>query len=94
MGAGEALMAKALYTPISIVFSVIGGIVAGAIFKQIWKRIAGEEEAPKALESEYGWSEILPAAAAQGLVFGAVKAGMQRGGAKGFQRLTGVWPGD
>jgi hypothetical protein len=87
-------MAKALYTPISIVFSVLGAVVAGAIFKQIWKRIAGEEESPKALESEYGWREILPPAAAQGLVFGVVKAGIQRSGAKGFERLTGVWPGD
>ncbi|HEV3378324.1 MAG TPA: DUF4235 domain-containing protein [Thermoleophilaceae bacterium] len=87
-------MAKALYTPISIVFSVLGAVVAGAIFKQIWKRIAGEEESPKALESEYGWREVLPAAAAQGLVFGVVKAAIQRSGAKGFERLTGVWPGD
>jgi len=87
-------MAKALYTPISIVFSVLGAVVAGAIFKQIWKRIAGEEESPKALESEYGWAQILPAAALQGAVFALVKAGIQRGGAKGFERLTGIWPGD
>jgi len=87
-------MAKALYTPISIVFSVLGAVVAGTVFKQIWKRISNEEEAPKALESEYSWREVLPAAAAQGLVFGAVKAMIQRGGAKGFERVTGVWPGD
>jgi hypothetical protein len=77
-------VAKALYTPISIVFSVLGAVVAGAVFKQIWKRVSDEEEAPKALESEYGWREVLPAAAIQGLVFGAVKAMIQRGGAKGF----------
>ena len=87
-------MAKALYTPISIIFSVLGAVVAGTVFKQIWKRISNEEEAPKALESEYSWREVLPAAAAQGLVFGAVKAMIQRGGAKGFERMTGVWPGD
>jgi hypothetical protein len=87
-------MAKALYTPISILFSVLGAMVAGTIFKQIWKRISREDEAPKALESEYGWREVLPAAAAQGLVFGAVKAVIQRGGAKGFERVTGIWPGD
>ena len=87
-------MAKVLYTPISILFSVLGGVLAGAAFKQIWKRISDEEEAPKALESEYGWSEILPAAAAQGAVFALVKAGMQRGGAQGVQKLTGYWPGD
>jgi uncharacterized protein DUF4235 len=85
---------KMLYAPLGIVFSVLGGILAGAVFKQIWKRVAGEEDAPKARESEYGWKEILPAAAAQGAVFGLVKAAVDRGGAQGFEKLTGVWPGD
>ena len=87
-------MAKALYMPFSIAFSVIGGILAGAIFKQIWKRISNEDESPKALESEYGWREILPAAALQGAIFALVKALVQRGGAQGVQKMTGYWPGD
>ena len=87
-------MAKAIYTPVSLLFSVLGAVAAGAVFKQIWKRVSHEEEAPKALESEYGWREVLPAAALQGAVFALVKAVIQRGGAKGFERVTGVWPGD
>jgi len=85
---------KLLYKPLGIAFGVLGGILAGAIFKQIWKRLSGEEEAPKATESEYGWKEILPAAAAEGAVFALVKAAVDRGGAQGFEKLTGVWPGD
>ncbi len=87
-------MAKLLYRPLGIVFSILGGLLAGAVFKQIWKRISGEEESPKALEGEYGWREILPAAAAQGAIFALVKAVVDRGGAEGFRKLTGVWPGD
>jgi len=87
-------VAKALYTPFSIVFSVLAGIAAGAVFKQIWKVISDEDESPKALESEYGWREILPAAALQGAIFAVVKAVIQRGGARGFQKATGTWPGD
>ena len=87
-------MAKAVYTPLGILFSVLGGLLAGAIFKQIWKLVAGEEDAPGAKESEYGWKEILPAAAAQGATFGLVKAAVDRGGAEGVRKLTGVWPGD
>jgi hypothetical protein len=87
-------MAKLLYRPLGITFSILGGLLAGSVFKQIWKRIADEEESPKALESEYGWREILPAAALQGTIFGLVKAVVDRGGARGFERLTGVWPGD
>ncbi len=87
-------MAKLVYTPLGILFSVLGGILAGTVFKQVWKLVSGEEEAPKAKESEYGWKEVLPAAAAQGAVFALVKAAVDRGGAEGFRKLTGVWPGD
>ena len=83
-----------LYTPVSLLISVLGAVAAGTVFEQIWKRVSDEEEAPKALESEYGWREVLPAAALQGAVFALVKAAIQRGGARGFERLTGVWPGD
>ena len=47
-------MAKVLYTPVSVVVSVLAAVAAGAVFKQIWKRVSDEEEAPKAPESEYG----------------------------------------
>lgn len=85
---------KILYKPFGIVFGVLGGLIGGAIFKQIWKLVAGQDDAPKAKESEYGWGEVLPAAALQGAIFALVKAAIDRGGARGFQRLTGVWPGD
>lgn len=83
-----------LYKPLGIGFGVAGGVIGGAIFKQVWKRVAGEEDAPGALQSEYGWKEILPAAALQGAIFGAVKAATDRAGAKAFERATGQWPGD
>jgi hypothetical protein len=87
-------VAKIIYRPLGIVFSIVGGLLAGTLFKQIWKVVSKEEEAPKARESEYGWREVLPAAALEGAIFGLVKAAVDRGGAKGFQKLTGVWPGD
>ena len=85
---------KLLYKPFGIIFGVLGGLIGGAIFKQIWKLVSGEEDAPAAKESEYTWAEVLPAAAAQGAIFALVKAAVDRGGAQGFQKLTGVWPGD
>jgi uncharacterized protein DUF4235 len=83
-----------LYAPFGILFGVLGGLLGGAIFKQIWKRVAGEDDAPDATDSEYGWGEVLPAAALQGAIFALVKAAIDRGGATGFQKLTGSWPGD
>jgi hypothetical protein len=86
--------ASILYKPLGIGASVAGGIVAGAVFKQVWQRVSGESDAPNATDKYRGWGEILAAAAVQGAIFGAVKALVDRGGAKGFERLTGDWPGD
>jgi hypothetical protein len=86
-------MAKLVYKPLGLVFSVLGGIVAGAIFKRVWQAVARESQAPKATDETKGWAEVLAAAAAQGAVFGAVKALIDRAGATAFARVTGVWPG-
>ncbi len=87
-------MTKLAYKPFAMLFSVLGGILAGALFKQTWKRVGGREDAPKAKESEYGWREILAAAALQGAVFGLIKAAVDRSGARAYEKLTGTWPGD
>lgn len=87
-------MAKALYAPFGILAGVLSGLIASTVFKQIWKRISDEPDPPKARQSEYGWRELLPAAALQGAIFTLVKTVVDRGGAKGFQKVTGVWPGD
>jgi hypothetical protein len=85
---------KLLYRPLGLLFSVLGGIAAGAVFKKVWKSVAHEDEAPTATQADRQWREIVPAAALQGAVFGAVKATVDRGGLKGFEKATGVWAGD
>jgi Protein of unknown function (DUF4235) len=85
---------KLIYRPFGLVFSILGGILAGAVFKQVWKRVSGKEDPPKPKESEYGWRELLPAAVLQGALFGLVKAAVDRSGARAFEKLTGSWPGD
>ena len=86
-------MAKVFYKPFGLIFSVLGGIVAGIIFKRIWGAIGDEDEAPEATDETKGWGEVLVAAAAEGAVFGGVKALVDRAGATGFAHLTGAWPG-
>lgn len=84
---------KLVYKPFGLLVSVLGGIVAGTLFKRLWKIAADEEEAPKAKDQDRTWREVLAAAAIQGAVFGGVKALIDRAGATSFWRLTGVWPG-
>lgn len=87
-------MAKIFYKPFGLLFSVLGGILAGAIFKRVWGAAGGEDEPPEATDATKGWGEILVAAAAEGAVFGGVKALIDRAGATGFAHVTGAWPGD
>ncbi|MFG2037080.1 DUF4235 domain-containing protein [Dactylosporangium sp. NPDC048998] len=82
-------MSKLLYKPFSIASSVAGGVAAGFVFRQVWKRLAGEEDAPEPTSRDYSWAEVLAAAALQGAIFAAVKAAIDRGGAAGVRRLTG-----
>jgi predicted metal-dependent enzyme (double-stranded beta helix superfamily) len=86
-------MARILYKPIGLLFSVLGGIVAGAVFKRVWRAAAHEDKAPKATDERRSLGEVVTASAAQGAVFGAVKALIDRAGARGFAWLTGAWPG-
>ena len=87
-------MIKVLYRPFGLLVSVLGGALAGAIFKRIWKLAAREDDAPNATDADRGWQEILIAAALQGVIFAVVKAALDRTAAAGTQKLTGTWPGD
>jgi hypothetical protein len=86
--------ASLTYRPVGLLASVAAGAVASAIFKQIWRRVADEDDAPDALQSEYSLPKILLAAAIQGAIFAAVKALIDRAGARGYEKLTGNWPGN
>jgi hypothetical protein len=85
---------RLLYKPFGLLVSVLGGIVAGSLFKQVWRLVTRESEAPAAKDRDRSWREVITAAAIQGAVFGGVKALIDRAGATGFERATGTWPGD
>lgn len=84
---------KVLYKPWGMLAGVVGGALAGSLFKRVWKLVSGEEAAPTATDRGRGWIEVVLAAGLQGLVYGAVKALVDRGGAAGFEKATGQWPG-
>ena len=87
-------LAKIAYRPLGLAGSMLAGAAAGAVVKQVWRRLAHAEDAPAALESEYSLRAVLLGAALQGLVFAVIKAAVDRGGARLFERATGAWPGD
>jgi Protein of unknown function (DUF4235) len=88
------LLNRAISAGVSVGLSVLGAIVAGAVFKRIWRVATQEDEAPSATDERRSWSEVLIAAALQGAIFAVIKAVLDRGTATAARELTGTWPGD
>ena len=87
-------MHKLIFRAISLLAGMVGGLLAGAIFKKAWQLTARQDEAPKATDAARGWHEILLAAALQGAIFATVKAAVDRAAAHGTHSLTGTRPGE
>jgi hypothetical protein len=66
---------------VDLIAGMIGGLLAGLIFKQVWK-LTGRGNAPKPTDERRGWGEILLAATLQGAIFALVKAAVDRGAAR------------
>jgi len=80
---------KALYKPLSIATSVAGGLLAGKVFTEIWQRVSpSDQEPPEPKDLTRSTREALVAAAIQGLIFGLVRAAVDRAGAKGYRAIT------
>ena len=83
---------KIAYKPVGMLLGAGAGVISGLIFKQVWKLVGHDDDAPNATDQDRGWTEILLAAAVQGAIFAAVKAAVDRAGATGVQKATGQWP--
>ncbi|MET9462044.1 DUF4235 domain-containing protein [Streptomyces canus] len=84
---------KVAYKPVGMAMGALSGVLAGAMFKQVWTRLGHEEDAPDATDEHRTWREVVSAAVLQGAIFAGVKAAVDRSGATATRRLTGTWPG-
>lgn len=82
-------LSKTLYTPLSVASSVAGGLLAGWVFSRLWARVSpSDQEPPDPKDLNRSTGETLGAAALQGLVFGVVRAAVDRAGARGYKAVT------
>jgi hypothetical protein len=84
---------KLLYKPFGIVLGIAAGVVAKKLFEAVWG-IFDNEEPPKATTLQTTWPKVIGAAAMEGVAFKVTRAAVNRAGAKGFEHLTGFWPGE
>ncbi|GAA1265282.1 DUF4235 domain-containing protein [Sphaerisporangium rubeum] len=85
-------MKKLAYRGVSALTGITGGYLSGVIFKQVWKLVSGKDDAPEARSREYGWGEVLVAAAVHGAIFGVVRAALDRATAQSIEDNTGTYP--
>ena len=86
------LVGKVAYKPVGMPLGAGAGMVSGLVFKQVWKRVGHDDNAPSATDQDRSWREILAAAALQGAIFALIKAAVDRAGASGVRKVTGEWP--
>jgi hypothetical protein len=79
---------KVTYKGLSLAASVAGGMLAGAVFNQVWKQVSNDPEPPDPKDLGQSSREVLMAAALQGLVFGLVRAAVDRVAARGYRAVT------
>jgi hypothetical protein len=87
-------MIKLLYKSVNLIASMLGGLLAGLIFKGAWKIVGRGDNVPKPTDQQQGWGEILLAATLQGAIFAVVKAAFDRGAAEATCKLIGISPDD
>lgn len=87
--ASRSLTSRALYLPLSMAASVAGGLLASAVFGQVWKWVGGADQPPPdPKDLNQSGRQALAGAALQGLVFGLVRAAVARTGARGYRAVT------
>ena len=86
-------MNKMLYKAVGLLAGLLGGMLASAIVRKVWKFTPGHDEAPEAIDTRRGWGEILTAAALEGAIFAVIRAAVERATAASAEKLTGEEPG-
>ena len=84
---------KFLFAPFGIISGLIAGQIGKKVFDQIWGVIE-DYEPPKPNTRNATWVKVLLAAAVQGAIFKVTRAAVDRGTRRGFESLTGTWPGE
>ena len=84
---------KLIYKPFGIVIGILAGILSKKLFEAVWG-VFDEKEPPKPTTLETNWPRVIGAAVVEGVTFKVTRAAVDRAGATGFAKLTGVWPGE
>ena len=84
---------KILYKPFALIMGLIGAKLGQSVFKSVWMQL-DDSEPPKPTTAEASAGKVVGAAALEAATIAGVAAIVDRYGARVWQYLTGVWPGE
>jgi len=84
---------KIAFLPVSILGGLLAGILGRKAFDVVWAKV-DQEEAPQPEHREVSLPKLALALLVEGAIFRLVKGLFDHGARRGFERLTGEWPGD
>ena len=82
---------RIFYKPFALVAGVISARVGKSVFKSVWSKI-DEIEPPAATTKEASLPKVVGAAALEAATMASIAAAVNRGSARAFHYLTGIWP--
>jgi Protein of unknown function (DUF4235) len=84
---------KIAFLPVSILGGILAGLIGRKAFDLIWAKV-DDQEAPQPEHREVGLAKLAIALVIEGAIFRLVKGLFDHGARRGFERMTGEWPGE
>jgi hypothetical protein len=84
---------KLVFTPISIVLSLVAGQLSKKVFDAVWGLI-DDEEAPRPKHRDVPLAKTALALVLEGAIFRVVRGLTDHGARHAFAGVTGTWPGE
>ena len=83
---------KVLYKPFAIIASLVAARLGRQAFKTVWAKIDSADP-PEATTPDATLPKVVAAAALEAATMAGIGAAVDRGSARVFHYLTGIWPG-
>lgn len=84
---------KLLFKPMSVLIGLLAGMLARSAARAIWGAF-DDREAPGPDQRDASYVRLVPWLLLEGALFRVVKGVADHGSRRGFERLTGSWPGE
>jgi len=84
---------KILFLPVSIVGGILAGLIGKKLFERLWG-LVDDQEPPEAEHRDIHYVKLAVALVLEGAIFRVVRGLFDHAARRGFERLTGSWPGE